>query len=174
MAAFGPMMLGPWLEESTGEPKTLELLAEGALLISALTCVVGWHYVRKLTIAHQVPDAVVNGYSFLLAGVMCLGPSLMFEEWDPVPVSVWPDFVWSLLYIVVVHNLICYTIYAASLHRFSITFMTFAGLSNPLFAGFFGWAFLGEPITFAFMLALIGITIGLVVFSRDEAAASLA
>lgn len=168
MLAFFPMMLEPWLEESQGETRAIELLAEGALLISAITCVIGWYYVKKLTIGHQIPDAVVNGYSFLLAGVMCIVPSLLFEQWQPVPVMIRSDFLWTLLYIVIIHNLICYSIYAASLHRFSITFMTFAGLSNPLFAGFFGWVFLGEEMTLSFIVALIGITAGLALFSLDE------
>ena len=168
MLAFCPMMLEPWLEDSQNEIKAIELLAEGALLISAITCVIGWYYVKKLTIGHQVPDAVVNGYSFLLAGFMCLVPSLLFEKWQPVPVTIGIDFLWTLLYIVVIHNLICYSIYAASLHRFSITFMTFAGLSNPLFAGFFGWMFLGEELTVSFVIALVGIAIGLGLFSLEE------
>lgn len=168
MLALSPMMLEPWMEEAQNEVNALEFLAEGALLVSAITCVIGWHFVKKLTIGHQVPDAVVNGYSFLLAGVMCLIPSFLFENWNPVPVMVWKDFIWTLLYIVVIHNLICYSIYAASLHRFSITFMMFAGLSNPIFAGLFGWVFLGEEITYTFMIAFIGIAAGLAIFSLDE------
>lgn len=168
MLAFCPMMLEPWMNGTHNDVNLTELLAEGALLISAITCVIGWHYFKRLTISHQVPDAVVNGYSFLIAGIMCLLPSFMFEHWNPVPVTLWTDFIWTLLYIVITHNLICYSIYAASLHRFSITFMTFAGLSNPLFAGLFGWLFLGEQISLSFIIALVGISAGLVIFSRDE------
>lgn len=168
LLALSPMMLEPWMEEAESQVNKLEFFAEGALLVSAITCVIGWNFVNKLTIGHQIPDAVVNGYSFLLAGLMCLAPSFLFEQWNPVPVMVWSDFLWTLVYIVVIHNLICYSIYAASLHRFSVTFMMFAGLSNPIFAGFFGWMFLGEEITLSFIIALIGITAGLAIFSLDE------
>lgn len=168
IVAFCPMMLEPWLEESQSELNTFELLAQGALFISSITCVVGWIFVKKLTVVHRIPDAVVNGYSFFLAGIMCLIPSFFFEEWDPVPVTTWSDFVFSLLYIIIIHNFICYSIYAASLHRFSITFMTFSGLTNPIFAGLFGWIFLNEEITFSFIIALVGITIGLTLFYIDE------
>lgn len=168
IVALSPMMLEPWLDEAQSELSALELIAEGALLISAITSVIGWNFVKKLTVDHQIPGAVVNGYTFLLAGLMSLLPSFFFEVWAPVPVMVWSDFLWTLLYIVIIHNLICYSIYAASLHRFSVTFMTFAGLSGPLFAGLFGWIFLGEEITFSFIIALIGISAGLVIFSLDE------
>ncbi|MEI8364906.1 MAG: DMT family transporter [Parachlamydiaceae bacterium] len=168
MLSLSPMMLEPWMAEAQGETNLFELLAECALVVSATTCVIGWHFVKKLTVQHQVPDAVVNGYSFLLAGIMCLMPSLLLEQWTPVPVMVWSDFFWTLMYIVIIHNLICYSIYAASLHRFSITFMMFAGLSTPIFAGLFGWLFLGEEITLSFIIALIGITAGLTIFSLDE------
>lgn len=171
--ALVPMMLESSAEDVNGNLGTLELFAEGALLISAITSVIGWTFVKKMTNDHGVPGAVVNGYSFLLAGIMCMIPSLLFEEWAPVPVTVWPDFLWTLAYIVIIHNLICYSIFANSLKRFSVTFMTFAGLSNALFAGFFGWILLDEPITFAFIIAFVGITIGLTLFSFDEQSQSI-
>jgi drug/metabolite transporter (DMT)-like permease len=166
--SLSPMMIEPWLEDVNRGVEVLELWAEGALLISAITSVIGWNFVKKLTVDHHVSGGVVNAYSFLLAGVMSLVSSAFLEEWNPIPVMVWGDFIWTLLYIVVIHNLICYSIYAASLQKFSVTFMTFAGLSGPLFAGFFGWIFLGEEITLTFAIALIGITAGLVIFSQES------
>lgn len=166
--AFCPLMLAPWWREESSPFNSLELLAEGALTISAITAVVGWTFVRKLTVEKQMPHPLVNGMSFLLAGFMSLGVSLLIESWDPLPVSSWSNFLPSLFYIVVIHNLICYSIYAAALTQFSVTFMAFAGLSNPLFAAFFGWAFLGEEIGIAFWLAFIGIVLGLYLFYREE------
>ncbi len=166
--SFCPMMLGPWLNGSTEETDRWELIAEGALVISAITAVIGWTFVRKLTIEKQTPSLLVNSISFLLAGGMCLLTSLAIETWEPVPVFSWPDFLLSLCYIVVVHNIICYSIYASSLQRFSVTFMAFAGSTNPLLAAFFGWFFLGETITNSFWLAFVGILLGLYLFYREE------
>lgn len=166
--SFCPMMLAPWLNQGFEESHSMELLAEGALTISAITAVIGWTFVRKLTIEKNTPHLLVNGMSFLIAGGMCLFTSLSIETWDPIPVFAWPDFLLSLIYIVVIHNLICYSIYASALQRFSVTFMAFAGLSNPLFAAFFGWFFLGEEISASFWLAFIGVITGLYLFYQEE------
>lgn len=171
MLAFCPLMLGPWLSGGTSEVSSMELLAEGALTISAITAVIGWTFVRKLTVERNISPVLVNCVSFLMAGGMCLLTSISIENWDPIPVFSWSNFLLSLVYIVFIHNLICYSIYAASLKHFSVTFMAFAGLSNPLFAAGFGWLFLSEEITPSFWLALIGIFLGLYLFHIEESKA---
>lgn len=165
--SFLPMMLVPWLEEGIASQE-MEIWAEGALVISAVTAVVGWNFVKKLTVDGKMLPASVNGLSFIWAGVMSLMTSLVFEDWQPLPVFQWFDFVWTLLYIVIIHNIICYGIYANSLKHFSVTFMAFAGLSNPLFAAFTGWLFLNEPFTPTFLLAMVGVSIGLWLYYKDE------
>lgn len=165
--SFCPMMAGPWMHSEPGE-HAMELLAEGALTISAITAVIGWTFVKKLTVEKNVSSVLVNAVSFLLAGVMCLITSFLTESWHPIPVFSWFDFTWTLLYIVVIHNIICYSIYASSLQNYSVTFMAFAGLSNPLFAAGFGYLFLGEEINGLFWLAFIGILSGLYLFHKEE------
>jgi drug/metabolite transporter (DMT)-like permease len=166
--SFGPLMLGPWLDGSQTGADSRELMAEGALAISAITAVIGWTFVRQLTVDKQMPHPLVNGISFLLAGILCMLTSLSIETWDPLPVFVWTDFLWSLIYIVLIHNLICYSIYAASLRRFSVTFMAFSGLSCPLFAALFGWLFLEEMLAASFWLAFAGILCGLYLFHQED------
>lgn len=168
IASFCPMMLGPWLSSNPVNSDFNELLAEGALTISAITAVMGWTFFRKLTIERKVAHPLVNGISFVLAGVMSLLTSLFIETWNPMPVTAWTNFTFSLLYIVIIHNIICYSLCAYSLKQFSVTFMSFAGLSNPLFAAFFGWIFLGETITASFWLAFVGIIGGLYLFYQAE------
>lgn len=166
LASFIPLMIGPWLE--FGSVDKMEIFAEAALIVSAVTAVMGWTFVKKLTIEHRLAHPLVNGMSFLLAGIFSLLASIFLEEWNLLPVSSWNDFGWTLLYVVLIHNIICYSIYAASLKRFSVTFMAFIGLSNPFFAGLFGWVFLGEEISCSFLLAFMGVLSGLYLFYREE------
>lgn len=166
--AFMPMMIEPWLKEDFSQESYLELLAEGALTISAITAVIGWTFVKKMTVDNKMPHPIVNGVSFLLAGGMCLLTSFTVETWNPLPVSSWFDYLWTLVYIVIIHNIICYSIYAEALNRYSVTFMAFAGLSNPLFAALFGWVFLNEPIQGPFWLAFAGVIVGLYLFNQSE------
>ena len=74
----------------------------------------------------------------------------------------------GVLYITLIHNVLCYHIYAKSLNRFSVTFMSFAGITNPLFAALIGWWILGETVTIHFFLALLLVVIGLYTFSKEE------
>lgn len=166
---FFPMMIGPWMAGSETQ-NSMELAAEFALLTSAVTSVIGWTFVKKLTVEHQVPYLIVNAISFLMAGGMSFIVSAFIESWQPVPVTAWKEFSYSLLYIILIHNLICYSIYASSLRRFSVTFMSFTGLTCPLFAAFFGWIFLNEAITGAFWMAFGGIFAGLYLFYKEEKA----
>lgn len=168
LLAISPMMVGPIFAGEFSESTTLELVAECALTVSSITAVVGWTFVKKLTVENKTPALLINGISFLMAGVMCLTTSLSIEKWNPVPVFSWPEFLFALGYIVLIHNIICYGIYAASLKKFSVTFMSFAGLSCDLFAAFFGWLFLSEPIFLSFWIAFIGIMVGLYLFYQEE------
>lgn len=168
IASFCPMMLVPWLQEGLFQENRMELWAEGALVVSAITAVVGWILVKRLTVARSISHTLVNGLSFILAGIMSLAVSAVFEDWAPFPVNDWETFLWTVLYIVIIHNIICYSIYASSLRRFSVTFMAFAGLSNPLFAAFTGWAFLGEQVAITFWLAMAGVSWGLYLYYQEE------
>lgn len=166
--AVCPMMLLPWLNEQVTNSQSMELFAEGALTIAAISSVLGWNFVKKLIVERQLPHPFINGISFLLAGAMSLFTSSLTENWNPLPVFDWSKFLWALLYIVLIHNIICYSICAASLKRFSVTFLSFIGLSTPLFAALFGWVFLDEPIATTFWIALIGISVGLYLFYQEE------
>lgn len=166
--ALCPMMFGPLFTEASTEENSLELLAECALTISAITAVIGWTFVKKLTVEKNMSHLLINGISFLMAGGMCLLTSASFETWDPVPVSSWPEYFLALIYIVLIHNIICYSIYASSLKKFSVTFMSFAGLTCNLFAALFGWLILGEAIGNSFWIAFVGIMVGLYLFYQEE------
>lgn len=166
--SFIPMMIGPWFESGSVAEDRLELLAEISLTVSALTAVLGWTFLRKLTVELKIPHLYVNGASFLIASFFALITSLAFETWFPLPIYDWTVFLASVLYIAVIHNIVCYSIYAESLKRFSVTFMAFAGLSNPIFAALFGWIFLKESVGESFWVALLGVLVGLFLFYRDE------
>lgn len=174
IAGFIPLFAMPWLGEGAEVQSNMESWAEAALTISAITAVIGWIFVKKLTHEKHYPGIMVNAVSFILGAFFCFIVSAFTEKWDPFPVSHWEGFWIAVLYIALVHNVICYNIYAYSLNRFSVTFMAFAGLSNPLFTAIYGWYFLAEPLTLPFFIAIFGAAIGLGLFYREEQRTSLA
>ncbi len=173
IAGFIPLFAAPWLEESPAIVSEMETWAEAALIVSAVTAVIGWIFVKKLTVEMGYPGLMVNAISFVLGAAFCFAVSLATESWDPFPVSDWNLFFISVAYIALIHNIICYNIYAYSLSKFSVTFMAFAGLSNPLFTAFYGWYFLDEPLTTPFFIAIGGAALGLMIFYKEEKRISL-
>lgn len=166
--SFIPLMISPWIFETKLQLAELEKWAEVALAISALTSVIGWYSVRKLMNAKEFSPNFINGSSFIIGGLISLFVSLLIETIEFSKLLSFRDFILPLIYIVLIHNIICYTLYVRSLRRFSVTFMAFAGLINPLFAAVFGYLFLNEPVTPSFILAFLGMSVGLMLFYKEE------
>lgn len=144
-------------------------LAEGAVSISACTAVIGWVLVKKITVNEGCSIVTTNGFSFLVGGMMSLLLSWFVESWNPTPLydnswAFWGPFA----YIVIIHNILCYNLYGYSLKRFSVTFMTLAGLTNPLFAAGFGWLAFGETVGLGFFVALAQVAVGLSLYLKQE------
>jgi drug/metabolite transporter (DMT)-like permease len=142
--------------------------AEIAVTISAITAVFGWIFLKKLTTRYNYPFVTANAISFIIGGILSFIPSVMFESWHPVPISNTTYFIYGLLYIAIIHNVLCYNIYAYCLQKFTVTFMTFAGTVSPIFTAIFAFIFLNEKVTIAFFISLALVTIGLFIFSFGE------
>ena len=143
-------------------------LAELSVLGAVLFSVIGWILLKQLVHQNGCPPSVANGYSMLLGGTLALIQSAFFEDWTPVPVSNYPVWIKSTLFLIIVSNIICYNLYGRLLRKFSTTFMSFAGLSTPLFTALFGWIFHGEVVTVWFFVSLAVVFIGLLIFYFEE------
>lgn len=170
--AIGVMGVLPIILAGTDGAQVGKLLffswPEIVMMIAIITSALGWIYLRK-TVAHQTINLfVANGLGMLIGGVITLGHSYLVETWSPVPVSNWSGFLQSGLALLVVSNLMAYNLYGFLLKRYSATFMSFAGLSTPFFAAFFGWFFLGEIVPWPLWVGLGILSFGLVLFHQDE------
>ncbi|MCH1430635.1 MAG: DMT family transporter [Chlamydiales bacterium] len=144
-------------------------LAEIAVSISALSAVIGWLYFKKLVVKLSFPINLANAYSFIIAGVIGMILALSFEDLDYSKFSENTfQLSWQVAYITIIHSVICYTMYANALKQFSVTFMSFAGISNPIFTAIYGLLFLGEAITTSFVACVALVSIGLYLFYQDE------
>ncbi len=149
-------------------------LPEFMMIIAAITASIGWLMVKIIRVRYQYPITMINGVSFLGGGIISLCVSALTETWNPVPVLEWQPFFIGMLYITLIHNVLCYYIYTKSLNRFSVTFMSYAGIANPLFAALISWFLLGETVGLNFFLALGFVIGGLYIYSKEEAPAEVA
>lgn len=146
-------------------------IAEIAVSISALTAVIGWIYFKKLVNLKGYPINLANAYSFIVGGIFGLITSLFCEslpEWEYDYDSF--TLLWQIAYITIVHSIICYTLYAHALRKFSVTFMFFAGITNPMFTALYGWLFINESVGYEFALCILLVSVGLYLFYLEEQA----
>jgi drug/metabolite transporter (DMT)-like permease len=141
--------------------------AELALLVATIATVYGWIVMQNVVREKHNP-VLANGLSMLGGGVLCLVHSLLAEQWNPLPIITWWPLMGWLLVIVFVSNIICYSLYAAVLKKYTATFVTFVGLTGPLFAALFDWMFFGISVSWDFYVATALVCSGLYLFYQEE------
>lgn len=160
-----------FIEKSAGECASGGFLcfswAELALVIAAISTVIGWIGMRKLVL--QGGSCLVgNGISMFVGGCMVLVASRCLESWTPFPVHDWAH---ALMYIVLttgISYIIAYNIYGKLLGRYTATFITMAGLTSPLFTALFGRLLLSESVSWTFFFSMAMVGIGLTIFHSQE------
>lgn len=160
------------LNQTASEEQTGQLFffswAELAVVMAAVCSVYGWILLKKTVGERGYSPVMANGLSMLIGGSFALVHSALFENWNPLPVTEYGPFLLCALILIIVSNLICYNLYGHLLKRFSATFMSFAGLTTPLFTALFGWFFLGEVASSAFYLSFSLLSAGLILFYQEE------
>ncbi|MBM3887332.1 DMT family transporter [Candidatus Dependentiae bacterium] len=138
-----------------------DLVLFGAVVSGAYA----WFLVKKLLVKGYSLTGI-NGIAMLIGGCLSLATSA-FLETTPV-VYDWSQFVWWVLALIVVSNLVVYNFYGWLLHKYSITFLTFAGFLCPAFAAIYDWLLGGGSMQHQYLMSLTLVTLGLYVFYRQE------
>ncbi len=161
---------------------------EVALICAMITASYGWVIVKQLVVDHHYPAAMVNGIAMFSGGVLSLITSFVWSGWPTVK-SVTEPTHYATIYLVdllgaqgagialflfytglliIVANIVYYNMYGALLKKYSATFLSFASFTAPFFTAFFGWLFLGESISWHFVVTNICVVFGLYLFYMDE------
>lgn len=167
-AGMLPILLAQTSEEELAGHFFVFSWAELAVMCAAGCSVYGWILLKQLIQENGYTPMTANGMSMLIGGAMALIHSLCTETWHPVPVTEFAPFFGCTMLLILISNFICYNLYGRLLKTFSATFMSFAGLSTPLFAAFFGWFLLSEEIPLPFYLSLALVSLGLFSFYQEE------
>jgi drug/metabolite transporter (DMT)-like permease len=124
-----------------------------------------WFLVKQLLVKGY-PLTAINGVAMLIGGVLSFATSALLES-TPV-VYDWPQFLTWVAALIIVSNVIVYNFYGWLLHRYSITFLTFAGFLCPTFAALYDWVLFGGQVKSQYLISLGLVTVGLYVFYRQE------
>lgn len=174
LTGFTPILLHQTSNEELAGNFLVFSWAELAVVTAAICSVYGWILLKQLVQEGPYSPLLVNGVSMFLGGTMALLHSFFTEEWSPIPVRAIFPYLGCMILLIVISNLICYNLYGSLLKRFSATFMSFAGLSTPVFSALYGWLFLSELMPWYFYLSLSILGFGLYLFYQEELKPSLA
>jgi len=162
--SLAPLIYDAWIHGA----QISGILPISAVLVSVFSGAYGWVLVRELVKERKYSPIYVNGCGMLGGGLLALLTSLATETWIPSPVSNWPMFLLLTAAMIVVANIAFKNLYGYLLNFYTATLISFAGFTCPLFATFFGWLFLGEPITWDVLYACLVVTVGLTLFHQEE------
>ncbi len=170
---------------------------ELAALIAMAVGRLGWIFVQRLIRNERYTGAELNGLLMTLSGLLALiipffgatciriarmlAPSAAFAylpdytfenamaifHLNPATSISFNLLIFLLLYTIIIGNVIGYTMYANFLKHHSITFISLAGFSVPMYTYLFD-AMLGNPISLSFLVAAAITFTGLMIFYQDE------
>lgn len=138
-------------------------------MLGAVACgAYGWIVVQELVKHRAYSPMFVNGIGMLGGGLLAFLSSWLSEPWQPYPVADWHSLIIMTLAIIVVGNIIFYTLYGELLKTYSATLLSFAGFTCPLFVALYGVLFLQESITSSLIISVLCVIIGLALFYYEE------
>jgi len=144
--------------------------AELALIGAAFSTALGWVIMRHSIRKTAYPGMLSNGISMIIAGIVMLPLSLIFENWNPVPVTNYSKFLFYMIILIITSNIMAYNLYADLLKKYTATFLSLAGLMQPLFAALIGWIVLNEGVGWPFFVSAVAVFIGLSILYKEELA----
>jgi drug/metabolite transporter (DMT)-like permease len=141
--------------------------AEGALFIAVFASVIGWIYMQEAVRQKSLDGMLLNGYSMIIGGIFSLIQGCYFE---PVVSAFWfKSTFWICLFsMIVISNLLAYSLYTFLLKKYTATFLCFTGLIGPLFAAWYDWIAFGISVPHSFYGATALVAIGLYFFYQED------
>lgn len=142
-------------------------LYDGALLISVISAAYAWFIIKRL-INRGYPLLFINGAMTLLGGLMCGVAHIYSYSGVFAPVYSWPSLLLYMSLLIMISNVLGYTMYGMLLRKYSLTFLSFSGFMCPLFGMLYGFLLMGEPFSMTYILSLGCVFAGLSLFYWDE------
>ena len=129
-----------------------DLIAEGILLLAALSWAVGSLYSKG---APQPKTRFLGtGMEMIVAGVILIAAGLVTGEASHFSMATASAKSWlALLYLITFGSIIAYTAYLWLMRTVNATLVSTYAFVNPVVAVFLGWAFASEPLNGRMLLA---------------------
>lgn len=146
-------------------------LPELTMFIVMITAAYGWIFIQQSQLKRGYPILLLNSIAMIGGGSLALihafisGPPYLLND----TTQVFSLFVLSATALTVLST-IGHTLYSYILSGFSATFVSLSALMIPLITAFLSSILLGESVTIQFVVSMVLISLGLVLFYIDEIA----
>lgn len=149
--------------------------AYSSLLIAVISNAYGWIIFDQL-LKRGYMSSVIHSIGLLgagLLGLFLMGLSKILNFSDVFfisknSVTVFGSVFFDLVTLIFISHIVCAILYGHLLKKFSPTFISFAGCITPLIVALLGFVFLNEKITWHFFIATGGVSLGLLLFYKNE------
>lgn len=150
------------------------------LLVAVVSSCYGWIIMKQLVKERAYSAIMVNGVTMLWAGILSLITSFVIEGNPRIYAAQSPLYdlspyhyallmvIFCTISLVLIAHVVCFNLYSVLLKRYSVTFISFAGFTTPLFAALLDWIVFGQVISIAFFATVGFVMIGLYLFYQDE------
>ena len=158
------------------EPMSMQCLSRNLawayvlMIVSVVSCALAWIYIRKLVKYSGYDSLFINGFAMLFGGLYAAITSFIFEP-DGFCVLHKNDlatFLWLLVAIIFVANIVFYNLYGYLLKKYTATFLAFMGFVTPVIVAVYDWMFLGTTVSLSFFIATGLVSLGIYIFYQEE------
>lgn len=156
-----PMLMGSVDKVDTTMRFGFLSVAEIVMICSAIATALGWVLMRYLIGKKTFTPYFLNGVSLTLGGLMCLVQSWLFEPRPFVNVGYMSSFMYYMLVMMFIQNLMAYNLHGYLLRFHTATLIALFSFVLPLMTVVMGNLFLGEAITMKFFACSAGVALGL-------------
>lgn len=139
-----------------------------ALLVSTISAVVGSFFLKQLVDKEHFSILMALGIAQGIGGLVSLVISLLFEPWNPVPVTHLETVAPIILFLFVSHNLIAQPLYGYLVKKYPVTLVAFATLISPLVSCALGYFLYSQPIDYVFIFSLVTLMSSFYLFYHEE------
>jgi len=137
------------------------------LLVSVASAAFAWLIIKRL-MNRGFPLLFINGGMTLIGGMLCLGVYLASSGPVIPAIASWSTLLVYMSGLILISNVIGYTMYGSLLRQYSPTFLSFSGFMCPLFGLGYSYLFMQEPVLLLHFVSLACVFAGLLLFYWDE------
>ncbi|MBM17706.1 MAG: EamA family transporter [Epsilonproteobacteria bacterium] len=143
-------------------------VAEIVMLCSAAATALGWVLMKHFIHKTLYSPYFLNGISMFIGGCLSLLHAFCFEQKPLILTDNAYDFLYYMLLMMFIQNVIAYNLHAYLLRYYSATLIALVSFVMPLMTLALSNALLAESVTYMFFICSAGVAIGLIIFYQDE------